>query len=207
LKLQKLLKCFKIKAGIGTLGSLIVWRGERGCISISLLKAVWDWDWRLYNLLLPASELELLHPSFASRRTLGGKNTSPCNGKKLCKSLNEAGQSAGPLLAPTEKTLVHRRRNSGKKLPPHGYVSRRDILLSRSFTWAQDVFWWGQWDALVLCVAAVLHCWISFATLHCQTDFFTILCFPAITALGTQSCCMSQSDLQVAKKTTLHRLC
>lgn len=96
LKLQKLLVCFKIKAGMGTLGSLIVWRGERGCISISLLKAVWDWDWRLYNLLLPASELELLHPSFASQRTLGGKNTSPCNGRSCAKASVKQGGVLGP---------------------------------------------------------------------------------------------------------------
>lgn len=67
----------------------------------------------------------------------------------------------------------------------------------------------GGGNGMHLCCVWQLSCIAGFPLQPCTVKliFFTILCFPAITALGTQSCCMSQSDLQVAKKTTLHRLC
>lgn len=133
--------------------------------------------------------------------------------KRLCKSLDETWQSSEPCWHQLKKhwcTVV--------KSCHLTCASRRDIPLSRSFTGALHVFWCEQWDAFVLCVAAVLHCWISFAPLHCQSDFL-LFCASELSQLwacrrscsaGRRSCCMSQSDLQVAKKpssSTLYRLC
>lgn len=91
--LQRLLVCFKIKACIGTLGSLSVWKGERGCIFISFGGSVGLGALQPTAFCFRAGVGSFI---FCISKDSGRQKHITLQWKRLCKSLDEAWQSPEP---------------------------------------------------------------------------------------------------------------